>query len=469
MPNYDAVLNITGPGYSSKALALKGKKVINAGLFEEPFNSLYDVAVFPQGQRSKRNLTGAVTTVSTGGTWNTGLETPDSYLQGRVAGVGAQRRSGTPGIGADLILRGYSSLFGTNQPLIVVDGIIYDVNNYASSLVSGFRTNHLANLDLKDIDNITVVKDASATYGTRGANGVIFITTGRAKDEATRLDFAAYGGFNSSVRNLPVMQSDNYRVYLTDLLKSSGATDAQIQSMPFMTPAAGQGPMYAQNTNWQDKVMNSGYNQNYYLKVTGGDNIATYALSMGYLNSDGLTRNTDLTRYQTRFNANLNLSRKLKGQANLAFTRSEQNLRDQGFGLQTNPIYLSQVKAPFLSSHELSAGGVESPNIAGVDIFNISNPYAAVENVQALSRNYRFVGSVGFNYAINKAFALQSVAGLTYDKVRENTFVPQTGIVPLPLDQALAFNRSAAGVERLFSLYTDTWLSYKKQFDLSNS
>lgn len=466
VPDLKAVLIISGQGYQSKEEALKGRNTLNkVPLFEETYRSVYDAAVLPFGTVLKNRTPYSVSTINLNGSWERANETPDAYLQGKIAGLEAVRRSGTPDIGADLFLRGYNSLYAANQPLIVVDGVIYDVNSYGSSIIGGHQNNRLANVDIKDIDNITLIKDGTSVYGTRGANGVLLITTGRAKDVATRLDFSAYGGYNGSVKQIPVMEADNYRIFLSDLLKTKpGMTDALIKAEPYMNDNPNPDYFtYHQNTNWQDQVMNNGTSQNYYLKVTGGDDIATYALSLGYLSNEGLTENTDLTRYQTRFNANLNLSAKLKSQVNLAFTRSEQNLRDQGQAYSTNPLYLALVKAPFLSPFELSETGIQSPNIAGVDIFGTSNPNAAIKTVQALNRNYRFAGSIGFDYTFNKNFKANTMIGITYDKVRENYFSPKAGIAPVLLPTAIGYNKAAAGVQRLFSVNTDTWVSYNKE------
>jgi TonB-linked SusC/RagA family outer membrane protein len=468
--NYDAVITVSGPGYQRKIVALKGKSSVSISLFEEGYASQYDLTTLPYSVVPKNQVPFAVTSINTQGTWNRALETPDSYLQGRVAGLDVVRRSGTPDIGADMLLRGYNSLYATTQPLIVVDGIIYDNNNYSKSIISGHVTNHFADIDLKDIDNITVIKDGNSTYGTRGGNGVILITTGRAKDVATRLDFAAYGGINASVKSLPVMGADNYRIYLADVLKTiPGVTDAQIQAQPYFNDNPNPNYYtYHQNTDWQKQVMGSSSSQNYYMKVTGGDNIATYALSVGYLGNHGLTNNTNLTRYESRFNANLNLSRKLTSRVNLAFTKSEQNLRDQGQAYNTNPLYLSLIKAPFMFPYQISSTGIQSPNIAKADTFGVSNPIAAANKIQELNRNYRFVGSVAFDYQFNQEFAFKTIGGLTYDKVRENGFYPSNGIAPITFSSFIANDVAFANVQRLFSLYTDTRLQYNHEFNKSN-
>lgn len=470
VPDLKSVLMISASGFQSKEVALKGRSSVSISLYEDAYTSIYDVAMMPFSPTLKNRIPYAVSSLNTNGSWARANETPDTYLQGRIAGLNVIKRSGTPDIGADLILRGYNSLHASTQPLVVVDGIPYDINSYGSSIIQGHRTNSFADIDLKDIDNVTLIKDGGM-YGTRGSNGVLLITTGRAKDVATRLDFAAYGGYNGSVKKIPVMGASDYRVYLADILKTRpGTTDADILAQPYMNddPQYLGYQTYHQNTNWQDKVMNDGYSQNYYLKVTGGDDIATYALSLGYLDNQGLTNNTDLTRYQTRFNANLNLTAKLKAHANLAFTRSEQSLSDQALNSSTSPLYLALVKAPFLSSNELSQTGVQSPNLSDTDIFGVSNPAVASSAIDAINRNYRFVGSVGFNYTFNKAFTANTLVGVTYDKIRENYFSPSIGIAPSILSTDIGYNKAAANVQRLFTVYNDTWLTHKYSIDASN-
>jgi TonB-linked SusC/RagA family outer membrane protein len=467
VPDISTSIMVTGPGYQQKEVALKGRISVDISLFEDSFKSVYDEARMPYGNEPLNQIAHSVTSINTGGNWERAVETPDSYLQGRVAGLNVIRRSGTPSIGANLFLRGFNSLYATNQPLLVVDGVIYDVNSYGNSLITGHATNPLADIDIKDIDNITVIKDGASMYGTRGANGVILITTGKAEDVATKIDFAAYGGFNSAVKQIPVMEAGDYRIYLSDILKTSGLTDDQIQALPFMNDDLSNPDYYRyhNHTNWQDQVMNTSFNQNYYLKVTGGDDIATYALSLGSTSNKGIITNTGLTRYFMRFNANLKLSSKLTANANLSFTSSEQILKDQGLNTKTNPLYLGLVKAPILPIYQLGDDGSQSPNLADADIFGISNPAVAIQKIQDDNKNYRFSGSVGLNYELNKNINISTLIGLTFDKVRERIFVPSNGITHDTLSLAITTNRSGSNVQRLFSLYNDTRISYNKRFN----
>lgn len=471
VPDYDAVIMVSGAGFQEKEIPLKGRNELTVKLHEESFTSFYDQATYGFKTKRLNHVSGALTSVSTQGGWKLNRETPDTYLQGRVPGLNATRRSGTSGIGANLFLRGFNSINASNQPLIVVDGMIYDNGNYGSSLIGGHVSNPLQYIDIKDIDNLTVVKDATASvYGTKAANGIIFINTNSAKELATKIDFSMYGGVNLEPKQLPVMQADSYRLYLSDLLQSGGSSSSQISALPYMND--NQNPeyyIYHNNTNWQKEIFRKSYDQNYFLKITGGDNIAKYALSMGYLKNKGITDSTDLIKYNTRFNAEFKLTQKLTANANLAFTYAEQNLKDQGLSTKTSPIYSALVKSPFLRANEVDANNNVSPSLADVDIFSVSNPRTLINSAQASTKNYRFFGSINFNYEFNKHFNFSSLIGVTYDKQRESYFIPRKGVSNDTLRNAIADSRLAAQVQRMFALYTDTRVTYHKVFERRHS
>ncbi|WP_187263091.1 SusC/RagA family TonB-linked outer membrane protein [Pontibacter beigongshangensis] len=466
VPSYKVTLLLSSQDYQNKEIALKGKQEVSLALHQKGFATAYESVMMPGGAISKSQVPYAVSAVNPNNSWNRAMELPDNYLQGQLMGMDVVRRSGTPGQGAEMFLRGFSSLNGSNRPLVVVDGMIYDYESYGSSLISEHLVNPLSNIDIKDIDNITVIKDGASLYGTKGANGVILITTAHAKELATKIDFAAYGGVNVAPKNLPVMNSSSYRLYLSDVLRTGGMTDAQLQAQPYMNddPNNPEYARYHSDTNWQDKVLGNSINQNYYLKVTGGDNIARYALSVGYLENNSVIKESNLKRYSTRFNADMNLSPRLTANTSLSFTSNEQNLSNQGLHFSTNPIMAALVKAPFLRIRQVTDQGIESPNLADTDIFGRSNPVSLIENVQAQDQNYRFFGSAKLNYAFSKYSTLSSLIGLSFDKVRENIFIPRLGVTPEELDNAIAYSRLGNRVQRYNSIYNDTYYSYNRSW-----
>jgi len=472
-PSLDAVLMVSYQGSQRKFVALRGlTKVPDILLFEDTYTSIYDEAKLPFGAVPASRLGNAVSSVNTYGAWEPSkLETADSYLQGKVAGLNVIRRSGTPNIGANLILRGFNSLYATNAPLIVLDGMIFDTQHYGNSIIGGHVSNPFGNLDLHDIDNFTVLKDAQAgMYGTKGSNGVILITTNSNPDLATRIDLGLYSSYNYFPQSslLPIMKAGDFRTYLSDLLGTTALTSTQIASLPFMNDAPSNPDYftYHNDTNWQRQAFANGYNKNIDLRVSGGDNIARYVLSMGYGGNKGITPNTDLTKYNTRFNGNLNVSKNFTINTTLSFAYSSQNLRDQGLSRKTNPMFASLIKAPILRQQDVNSQGVESPNQADVDIFGYSNPSVLLSKSQQYSQSYRFFGNFNFKYQINRYLAAQSLIGVTADKVRENIFVPRTGVTDDTLaNGSVVDSRLGSQVQRLFNLYNDTYLSYNRSFN----
>lgn len=462
VPSYEVTVRISGEGYNAREVPLKGRKVLNVALLDESHESFTESVTMPMGLKSKKDVAASVGQYNVDGFMLGISETPDALLQGRIAGLQATRRSGATGVGANLLIRGYNSLYATNQPLIIIDNMLYDANDYGTSIIKNNYTNPLSLIDPKDIDNITVLRDASSIYGTKGANGAIIITTARAKEQATKIDFGAFTSFNAAPARLPVMGAADFRTYLSEVLQTQGLTSSQIAAQPYMNDDPNN-PDYASyhfNTDWHEKVFENSMSNNFFLKVTGGDNIATYGLSMGYMKSQGVIKSTDMTRFNMRFNAEFNFSKRLTGYSNLSFSYNEQNTKDQGIADKTSPVFLSLVKSPFLNNHDVNSEGIESPNLAGLDVLGIGNPSTVIEKMLAYNKAYRFFGSFGFKYEISKHLNVNSLIGIVNDKVRENIFVPSKGVAKDTLTNAIANNKLGTQVKRLNSFYTDSRIEY---------
>lgn len=468
LPNSKVILSVEAPGFKSYEVAVAGRKSIQ--LVMQAFDGIENTSVMPTGVVSEYYRTDAASSLSLPDSWTAITESPDTYLQGRVAGLNVTRHSGTQNSGAFMALRGLNSLQGTNKPLIVVDGVIYDASIYGISTINNYFENPLSYIDPRDISDITVLKDASAAtlYGTKGANGVILITTSRAKELGTKIDFALYGGMNLAPSNLPVMNAANYRTYLNDLMVSQGLSNTQIQAMDFMNDNKATNSNYFNThneTDWQKKIFSANPLKNMYLRITGGDNIAKYALSMNYLGSKNSLSGSGTEKYSTRFNADLNLSRRLTGAANLSFSYNEADAKDGSLALKTNPMYLALVKAPFLSDYERNTEGVTSPRFTDSDPFNIGNPVVAAQNTKGANRAYRFQGIIDFKYKLSSIFDLGTNLAITFDKITENHFTPDYGLVPDTLKNVLASKQASAQAKKIFNLYNETYLSFNKNYN----
>lgn len=476
VPDFNATILVSNTGYHTKLVAVHKGKLVTVKIYPTSYTSLFTEVELPSGTQNLARSSAAISSVNPQGGWSMNSETPDSYLQGRMAGVNAIRRSGTPGIGADLFVRGFTSLYASNQPLYVVDGMIFDANSYGSSLTSAHRNNPLQFIDVRDIENITLIKDAAAAavYGTKAANGVMVITTNHAQDLATQIDFSAYSSINLVPRQLPVMGSADFRTYLSDVLKSKGLSNTEIAALPYMNDDQNQSTnptyaMYHQNTDWQKQVFKRSFDQNYFLKVSGGDNIAKYALSAGYGKDKGVIDSTNNTSYHMRFNSDLNLTKKLQANTNLSFSYTEQTLKDQGIAPRTNPVFLSLVKAPFLAKNEISSTGAVSPNLADADTLGVSNPRALIEKGLNQKKAYRFFGNINFNYEFSKSFKVSNLTGVTYDKTQETLFIPRKGVTNETLDNTIADSKLGSQVIRYFNVFNDLRFAYNKTFAKDHS
>ncbi|WP_346238719.1 SusC/RagA family TonB-linked outer membrane protein [Niabella insulamsoli] len=471
VPFLNAAIFVEADGYNRQIVPVNFRNRIEVLLLADMTHTFDDLLVMPLGQQYQRYTSAAVGQYRGQG-WQQPLETIDALLQGQVAGLNAIRRSGAPGAGANLFLNGINSLYATNQPLIVVDGMPFDASEYGQSLIANNYTNPLSLIDVKDIDNVTVLKDAASIYGAKGANGAIIITTVNAGgQQATKIDAGIYAGMNFAPQQLPVLNAVDYRIHLNRMLSSSGMTAEQIAGLPYMIDDLSRTDYfrYHNNTDWQGKVLDNSVNQNVYLRITGGDNIATYGLTVGYMKNSGVIKNTDIERYNTRFNADFNFSERLKGMANLSFTYNDQNVKDQGIADKTAPLFNALVKAPLFHERELAADGTASPNLEAVDILGISNPVAITDKIEAYNKYYRFFGSFKFQYDISKYFTACTMVGIQFDKYRETFYVPSEGIVMDTLWNDIANNRMGSQVKQLFSLFNDTRLEYNRVFNYQHS
>lgn len=468
IPNDMAVLKVGGLSYQTTEEAIKGRSNIDIYLHDFGYSNMYSEIDMSYWKSKKAYTTQSLTSVNAIETgWKMPSISPEKVFEGRIAGLNVFPRSGNLGIGSNIFLRGFSSMYATNQPLIIVDGMIFDNESYGTSNISGYRSNPLADISINDIESVSIVKDAASIYGAKAANGVIFIRTTHAYNMATKIEVSAYGGMNQTPDQIPLLNAAQYRPYVNELLLSYGIDGNLISKIPFMIDDESYADYYRYHNdeNWQEKVFADSYNQNYNLKITGGDDIALYALSIGYLMHDGIVKNTDFSRLNMRFNSDINITQKMKMNANIGVTNSQRNLMPDGLNYKTNPYLLSLRKAPFLYERVRSSTGIITPNLEDADIFGVSNPVALTERMAAGNRNYRIFGSFNINYKFNDAFSISNLIGINFGKMRDNLFVPHLGVADETLDLGVASNEMGHRVERIFGLNNDLNIKYQKRFN----
>lgn len=273
VPDAGAVLVFSYLGYLNQEIAVQSQTAIDMVLLQDD-KQLSEVVVIGYGTANKKNLTGAITSVSAD-EFNQGVfTTPAQLLQGKVAGLNITK-SGDPNQRPAVILRGPSTLRSgaAQEPFYVIDG------------VPGASIDLLAPSDIETID---VLKDASSTaiYGSRAANGVIMVTTKRAKEGQSILSYSAYAAMDRVSKRIDMLSGDELRKYLTD------------NGQKIINPLDDDGS----NTNWQDLLLRTSYSQNHNLSFGSASKTTEYGVSVNYFKNNGILKNTSLERVIVRGN-----------------------------------------------------------------------------------------------------------------------------------------------------------------------
>lgn len=272
-------------GYKPQTIAITNQNVLDVVL-EDDVEQLQEVVVIGYGVAKKNDLTGSVTAIKPDEK-NRGLVTnPQDMMQGKIAGVNVTTGSGAPGTGANIRIRGGSSLNASNDPLIVIDGLAMD-----NSGVKGL-SNPLSMVNPADIETFTVLKDASATaiYGSRGSNGVIIITTKKGRT-AQKPTISYNGNVSVSVKKktLDVMNADEYRNFIQNYYGEDSEAATKLGNA---------------DTDWQDEIYRAAISHDHNVTVSGGFKNMPYRVSFGYTNQEGILKTSDFERYTANISLN---------------------------------------------------------------------------------------------------------------------------------------------------------------------
>lgn len=367
VPSYVTLLSFSTPEYRLVQRPLLGKDVLNARLYKDDFSENYSDDI----------------KLTAGATFDNGISsaiTVDSEIQNRLgAQVRSVTRSGTPTIGNFMLIRGINSINASTAPLVVVDGIIYDLQENYGSLHMGMFNNILAGIDVNDIENVEVLTSGTAIYGARAANGVILINTKRGKSMATRITANIYGNVAMAPKLTDMMKAEQYRTYANEMIATMNTTQRDFSFLrtdsdfPYYN-------MYHNETDWSKEVYREALTQNYKINVEGGDDIAMYNFSLGYTMGESTLKANNFDRLNIRFNSDVSLAKNLTTRFDIFYTRVARELLDDGIMENSksfpysSPGFIAMVKSPFLSPYMFSRDGKktaaydESDNFAwGID------------------------------------------------------------------------------------------------------
>lgn len=361
----DDVISISYLGYKTEEFMVKNVRNFNITLHEDE-KLLDEVVVVGYGSMKKRDLSGAVAQVKADDILSGNPTTSiNQALQGRIAGAMINQNDGAPGAGISMQIRGTNSFSSNSQPLYIVDGIPFEVpetprsaENTDGSLEP--TANALSFINPQDIESIEVLKDASATaiYGSRGANGVVLITTKSGEKGKPRIEFTSNVSSSNVRRQVPVLDGYHYALYRNEqqdnglLYDSSPFTqyvypspgiwkfdisngevlDAKYNPSPedFLSPGWQEGTdpnggiwrQWVEGTNWQDQIFQTGYSQEYNMLISSATDRGNYTFSGNYTSQDGIIKNTGFDRYTFRSNISQDITKNITVGLNLSYTNS---------------------------------------------------------------------------------------------------------------------------------------------------
>ena len=284
----------------------------NINIVLNPENvSINEVVVIGYGTQQKSDLTGAVTSVNMEDLTNTAAASVDEALQGRLAGVEIMTTDGEPGSAASIRVRGSRSITASNEPLIVVDGVMDAVANFAD-------------IDPAEIKNVTVLKDASSTaiYGSRGANGVILVTTHEAKANKLNVTFKGTFSLSELPRELDMMNATEFASYRNDYYTNNSSSARYWQSWKprYPNPAA-----YGEGTDWLDVMTRKAFSQKYFLSLAGGSKSTKVYFSLGYNDIKGIVIDSDQQQLSGRLKIDHTVFKWLKLGINTQYSKRHNN------------------------------------------------------------------------------------------------------------------------------------------------
>ncbi|MBZ4033539.1 TonB-dependent receptor [Flavobacterium sp. 17A] len=399
----------------------KNPVIIN---LREERQELDELVVVGYGTQKRKDITGSVASVPKANLSQV-TSSADNLLRGAVAGVVVTQSSGRPGASSSVRIRGGNSITAGNEPLYVVDGILIyndNANSSAGVTYAGASVNVLSTINPADIESIEVLKDASATaiYGSRGANGVVIITTKKGTKGQDNISYQGYFGFQNISKKLKLMNASEWASLRNDVQASIGQapsfTDAQIEA--FKTSG---------NYDWQSAAFRTAAPvQSHNLSFSGGDERSRYSVSAGYFDQEGIVLGSDFKRISLRANYERNYSQNFKFGVNANYTYSLANgVGTAGSGRTPNPLVAAVLTAPVvpIKNEDGSYNVTNNPYATSVNGY-VPNPINDLENTTNETNLNRILTSLFGEYKITKKLTAKVAVSGDVLNTKQNYYAP---------------------------------------------
>lgn len=413
-PN-NATLVFAHVGYKPREIDAKDRTTVDVTL-EYNSNELSQVVVVGYGTVRKSDLTGSVVSVKSEDLKAVPVTSFDQALQGRAAGVQVTQLSGKPGAETSIRIRGTTSINAGNEPLYVIDGMLVngDAGDMSTGVTLGPRIGALSAINPSDIESIEILKDASATaiYGSRGANGVVLITTKRGRAGQGTVTFDTYYGQQQIANQVKVLNAAEFADFVNDAKINANQTPVYVNP-----PNLGEG------TNWQNELFRKAPMANYQLSVSGGDDKTKYSISGGYFDQDGIIINSNFKRYSFRANFDREVNKRLTVGTSITYARTSSSgvLTNAGTivpGVVTGSLLFNPVLPVYDSTVK---GGYTFENDRGT---TLGNPIADAKEYNSITKSSRLIGSAYGRYKITNDLEFRTSFGIDAFGDNEASFAP---------------------------------------------
>lgn len=411
--NQNATLVISYMGFVTREENVLNRPDI-AIVLQEDASRLDEVVVVGYGTQSKRNLTSAISTISSEELEDRPATNIGYSLEGKAAGVQVIRPSGKPQAGFSIRVRGTTSITAGNDPLYVIDGVpglsVFDINP-------------------DDIDSVTILKDASsaAIYGASGANGVVLITTKKGKNQKPTLSFQMYGGVSEVIHKLDVLNRSEY----IDLMQEIG----QVTNWD----------KYTADTNWQDKMFRTANSQNYQLSLTGGTESTKYYLSGSWTEQEGVVIQNSLNRYNFKMSLDQKINDHVTVGSTINFSKMyDRNVEDNLGSNSSGVIMTTLTSSPVIGLYNEDGTFTANPLR-----MSFHNPAAFVLGTDTDYNRSRVFGNIYLEIDFLKDFTFKSIVGYDESHGKYNYFLDpfrtdwgrtNKGIAQLSFDENILWN-----------------------------
>ncbi|GAB3911913.1 TonB-dependent receptor [Larkinella knui] len=416
----------------------------------ESVNQLSELVVVGYGTQKRSDITGAIASVPIE-VKSQPVASAERLLQGAVAGAIVTQTSGQPGGGVSVQIRGNNSITAGSDPLYVIDG--FPINNDYSlndaGVTNGSKINPLSTLNTSDIESIDVLKDASATaiYGSRGANGVVIITTKNATKGKSSITYDGYYGVQEVIKTIPLLNAGEWWQLRKDAARNSGKTTTLPTAIGYALDTSGVG------TDWQAAAFRKAPIQSHSLSILSGSDKTKLAISGNYFNQEGILQNTGFNRFTARINVIHEYSKKLRISANITGSTSKANVAPAAI---VGNLLLTPPSLPVYKDYGTFV--INSPFES-----SLQNPINSLYNQLNETRTSRFLGNLSAEYTILDGLTAKVLVGADVVDNKQNRYLPIS----------TAEGQNLQGNALVGSAFTTNWLNentlnYVREIDSKN-